>query len=96
MKSKLNQCVTDGAVSINAPPIVRLFVFPQWDIYTGAEIILDETLYVRMGKKKKKLKERKNVSPRRGEKITPLVVFLRFFLDGTMDLVGTVQLQNTL
>lgn len=53
MKSKLNQCVTDGAVSINAPPIVRLFVFPQWDIYTGAEIILDETLYVRMGKKKK-------------------------------------------
>lgn len=30
------------------------------------------------------------------DKITPWVVFLLFFLDGTMDLVGTVQLQNTL
>lgn len=71
MKSKLNQCVTDGAVSINAPPIVRLFVFPQWDIYTGAEIILDETLYVRMGKKKKKLKERERMCHRGGVKRLP-------------------------
>lgn len=59
MKSKLNQCVTDGAASMNAPPIVRLLVYPQWDIYTGAgargkgaEIILDETVYVRMEKPK--------------------------------------------
>lgn len=28
--------------------------------------------------------------------ITPFTVFLLFFLDGTMDLVGTVQLQKTL
>lgn len=87
--------MTDGSATINATPIVRLLLFPQWDIYTragarqkGAEIILDETPYERMGKER----ERACL----GEKITPLVVFLRFFLDGTMDLVGTVQLQNTL
>lgn len=90
-------CVTD------APPIVRLFLIPQWDVYTGAgarkkgaEIILDETPYGRRGKTTTTERERKSVSPRRGEKVTPLVVFLRFFLDGTMDLVGTLQLQNTL
>lgn len=78
------------------------FFFPQWDIYTrtdarekGAEIILDETPYERTEKKQTE-RQRKNMSPRQGEKITPLVVLLRFFLDGTMDLVGTVQLQNTL
>lgn len=94
--------MTDGSAGINATPIVRLLLFPQWDIYTragarqkGAEIILDETPYERKGGKKAE-RERKSVSPRQGEKITPLVVFLRFFLDGTMDLVGTVQLQNTL
>lgn len=94
--------MTDGSATRNATPIVRLLLFPQWDIYTpagarqkGAEIILDEIPYERTGGEKTE-RERTSVSPRQGEKITPLVVFLRFFLDGTMDLVGTVQLQNTL
>lgn len=95
-------CVPDGAATINAPPIVQLFFFPHLGIYTGAgarekdaEIILDETV-CKGGKKTTTEQKRKKVSPRRGERITPLVVFLRFFLEGTMDLVGTVQLQKTL
>lgn len=60
-----------------------------------AEIILNET--PQAWREEKGVKEgEKNTSLRQGEKITPLVVFLLFFLDGTMDLVGTVQLQNTL
>lgn len=53
-----------------------------------AEIILDKTLQTGAEKKRKMEKD--------ADKITPWVVFLLFFLDGTMDLVGTVQLQNTL
>lgn len=51
-----------------------------------AEIIPDKTLQTGRGRKMEK----------DADKITPWVVFLLFFLDGTMDLVGTVQLQNTL
>lgn len=57
--------MTDGSATRNAPPIVRLLLFPQWDIYTGAgarqkgaEIILDETPYERTGGKKRKERER--------------------------------------
>lgn len=40
--------------------------------------------------------ERKENWEQESTKFTPLVVFLLFFLDGTIDLVRTVQLQNTL
>lgn len=58
--------MTDGSATINATPIVRLLLFPQWDIYTragarqkGAEIILDEAPYERTGGKNgKREKER--------------------------------------
>lgn len=60
----------------------------------GAEIILEKALQPQ--RKTRKMRKRKNTSRRQADKITPWVVFLLFFLDGTRDLVGTVQLQNTL
>lgn len=55
-----------------------------------------ERWYNNPAQSKEKKNEKEKISLREGDKITPLVVFLLFFLDGTIDLVGTVQLQNTL
>lgn len=60
----------------------------------SAEIILEKDHQPQ--RETRKMRKRKDASRRQADNITPWVVFLLFFLDGTRDLVGTVQLQNTL